>query len=415
MNAVSDQVKLLTEENERLREQLEEADQIIQAIRNNEVDAVVVSGQAGERVHIIESAARPYRLLVENTGDYAIFTLDREGCVSSWNLGAQRMLGYSESDILGKPHAITYAPEDRANDIPEQELQTALAAGRSEEDRYYLRKDGQRFCANGVTVPFYNSHGAFLGFAKIMRDLTDRLRAEEERVMLVQEAAVLMERNRMAQELHDTLAQGFTGIKLHLDVAEEALEQPASDVQEALRHIIRAREVALQSYREARSSIRALRSPLLGNATLVQALEWLAAESPGGCQVVFRTDGTPTGLSPLVENDLYRIAQEALTNALRHSGARRIVISLVYSADQVALTVQDDGLGFDPGSRRTGFGIMGIQERALRLGAALQIESRSAQGTQVTLTLPISPERKGAVPKCSGSARPAGKRVRRVR
>ncbi len=170
---------LLRQENEALRARLEEAEQIIYALRHQEVDALVVCGPLGEQVHTIETAERPYRLLVENAWDYAIVTLDPAGCYNSWNAGAERVLGYTESEILGQPSALIFTREDRERCVPEEEMRTALASGRVEDERWHLRKDGSLFYASGVMTPFFNAHGNFLGYAKIMRDLTARKQAEE--------------------------------------------------------------------------------------------------------------------------------------------------------------------------------------------------------------------------------------------
>ena len=224
--------------------------------------------------------------------------------------------------------------------------------------------------------------------AVLFHDITRRKQTEEQRILLEHETTLLAERNRMAQELHDTLAQGYTGIRMQLDVAQDIL-QVSSDIEGALQHIVRAREIAQRSQMEARSSIRGLRSPLLDNATLIEAFERLAVEADTVAQVLFRLEGTPYALSSMAENDIYRVGQEALTNALRHSQAQSIVLSLDYRADRVRLDIQDDGQGFDRKAQRAGFGITGLQERALRMGADLHIASQPGQGTQVTLTLPL--------------------------
>jgi PAS domain S-box-containing protein len=517
--------QLLRHENEALRARLEEAEQIINALRHQEVDALVVSGPHGDQVHTIETAERPYHLLVENAIDYAIVTLDPAGCYNSWNAGAERILGYTEPEILGQPSAIIFTPEDRERCIPEKEMQTALAAGQAEDERWHVRRNGSLFYASGVITPFINAHGRFLGYVKIMRDLTERKqaeealskseeryrltvenirdyaiftldtrghvtswnegarrvkgyqlpeiighhfrvfyteedqqarkpereledaaatgrhedeswrvrndgsqfwgneictamrgadgtllgfvkisrdmterkRSEEERVALEHETTLLMERNRMAQELHDTLAQGFTSIKMQLEMAQLALQTAPPEVDEGVHRLVRATEIARQCHQEARSSIRALRSPLLENATLVDAFERLTNEVADGIEVAFTVEGTPYALSALVENDIYRIGQEALTNALRHGAAQHVAVTLAYFEDQVHLTIQDDGRGFDTKSGRTGFGITGIQERALRLGGQWRLRSEPGQGTQVRLIVTVG--KQGVHPK----------------
>jgi len=121
-----------------------------------------------------------YRLLVETVEDYAIFATDPAGRVMSWNAGAERNLGYAEAEILGRPAAILYTPEDRDRGIPERELEVARDEGRAQDDRWHVRKDRSRFWASGVVVPLYDGAGAHIGFGKVMRDLTERKRLEED-------------------------------------------------------------------------------------------------------------------------------------------------------------------------------------------------------------------------------------------
>ena len=330
------------------------------------------------------------RFTIENVTDYAIFNLDAEGRVATWNEGCRRLLGYESAEILGLHFRAFYTEAERQAGIPDQGLETARATGRYEDEGWRIRKNGSRFWSDEILNVVQDASGGRTGFVKVARNLSQRRIAAEERRALEHETTLLTERNRMAQELHDTLAQGFTGIKLQLDVAQLALEATPTETAEGLQHIQRAREIAQQSQAGARHSIRALRSPMLEQSTLPEALQQLAGEVTDGPQVVFRVEGTPVPLSALVENDVYRIGQEALTNALRHSQAQQIIVTLTYFADELHLTVTDDGRGFDPQSVRTGFGVTGMQERAQRHGTQLQIVSQPGQGTQITLVLMLN-------------------------
>lgn len=121
-----------------------------------------------------------YRLLVENLKDYAVFTMDADGLISSWNPGAEETLGYGEAEILGQPVAILFAPEDRERNVPQRELEKAGDVGRAEDNRWHVRKDGERIWVNGLTVALFDQGmaGQLRGFAKIMRDETRRLAQE---------------------------------------------------------------------------------------------------------------------------------------------------------------------------------------------------------------------------------------------
>ncbi len=256
------------------------------------------------------------------------------------------------------------------------------------------RTDGTVGWTFSRAVPILNAEGAIVEWFGAASNITARKQAEEARLRLEREASVMEERHRVARELHDTLAQGFTGIRLQLDLAQSALEALPSEADEARQHVERGMEIAQDSYQEVVHSIRALRTPLLENVTLIQGLERLTQEMQDNGEVVFIMDGTPHPLSPIVEHDLYRIGQEALVNAVRYSRAQQITLSLTYFDEELHLSVLDNGCGFDPGTTRKGFGITGMQERAHRLGAELTLRSQPGQGTQVLLIYPAPPKQR---------------------
>jgi PAS domain S-box-containing protein len=127
----------------------------------------------------LRSSEERYRLLVESTEDYAIFMVDREGRVADWNVGAERIFGYREEEMVGKPVSILFTPEDVQSGAPEEELRKAVAEGRAEDERWHMRKDGTRFWASGVVTPIRDEAGNVRGFAKVARDDTERTEAEK--------------------------------------------------------------------------------------------------------------------------------------------------------------------------------------------------------------------------------------------
>ncbi len=129
-----------------------------------------------------------FRLLVDNARDYAIFLMDGQRRVLSWSRGAERLLGYTDVEILGRPADLFFTPEDRRLGVPEQELRRALATGRGEDERWHVRKDGSRFWSSGVMTPLKDEAGSLRGFAKIMRDRTELKRTEEELARRVRES-----------------------------------------------------------------------------------------------------------------------------------------------------------------------------------------------------------------------------------
>ena len=202
------------------------------------------------------------------------------------------------------------------------------------------------------------------------------------------QSAVLEERNRMAREIHDTLAQAFTGVIIQIEAAEEIV---TTQPDEAQAHLIRASNLAREGLREARRSVRALRPEALESNDLPKALRRLVQQMTDG--LALRADisviGTPRRLPTEIESNLLRIGQEALTNALRHALAQTILLKLVFEAELVHLQIIDDGQGFEPQLQaNSGCGIVGMQERSQQIGAELILNSRIGQGTEIKVSVP---------------------------
>lgn len=197
-----------------------------------------------------------------------------------------------------------------------------------------------------------------------------------------QQSAVLKERNRIAREIHDTLAQVLTGIVVQLQAAEDVYTRNPSDRQA---HIATARQLAKQGLTEARRSVQALRPQALEGKDLTGALANLIEQMATGTALQ-----TGYFLSPDVESNLLRIAQEAFTNILKHAAASEVQIELVYDPGQVRLRVLDNGQGFDPNLMPTqSYGLIGMRERTQSIGAELTIMSQPGAGTEVLVVVPI--------------------------
>ncbi|WP_433431523.1 sensor histidine kinase [Nonomuraea sp. CA-141351] len=207
------------------------------------------------------------------------------------------------------------------------------------------------------------------------------------------EAGVMEERQRMAREIHDTLAQGLTGIITQLQAAEQAGADPAG----WRRHVAAATGLARESLSEARRSVHALRPEPLETARLSDALadvaaRWAALHGPA---VQVTTTGTARPMPPEAESALLRTAQEALANVARHAGASRVGVTLSYMEREVALDVRDDGRGFDPtGIAGTvgggGFGLVAMRQRIEALSGTLQVESEPGIGTAISACIPAA-------------------------
>lgn len=204
------------------------------------------------------------------------------------------------------------------------------------------------------------------------------------------ETAVIAERNRIARDIHDTLAQGFTGVIVQLEAAEDANLQGFP--KEAGQHLDRARSLARESLNEARRSVQALRPQALDDSDLSDALDDLFRKMTAGTGLVseFTVLGVSRSLRPEWETNLFHIGQEILTNALRHARAMRFTATLAFLPGEVSLDLRDDGRGFDPSLRNDGYGLLGIRERVEGMGGRLVVQSLVGQGTTVLITLPLS-------------------------
>jgi PAS domain S-box-containing protein len=203
------------------------------------------------------------------------------------------------------------------------------------------------------------------------------------------QAAVVAERNRMARDIHDTLAQGFTGVIVQLEAIEEAMSQGL--VAKAGEYLARAAELARDSLQEARRSVRALRPLSLEEKDLCEALQSLIRKMTDGTnlQAEFTVRGQPSELPTDWEENLLRIGQEVLTNALRHAQAGKFTTELSFDKKEIQLNLRDDGRGFELTDRHDGFGLHGIRERVEGMGGKLSIQSAKGQGTAVSIILPL--------------------------
>ena len=202
------------------------------------------------------------------------------------------------------------------------------------------------------------------------------------------ELAVITERNRLAREIHDTLAQGFTGIILQLEAAEQTMGIDNSSSQE---HLDSAKRLAKESLNEARRSVWALRPQLLENLTFIDALRKEAESfgSDNNIKVTIDTSIEKQNINPDAENALLRIFQEALNNIRKHASANNIEVRLTNDEDNYILSVSDDGIGFDSSEDISkGFGLISMRERTKLLGGSFEISSEKGLGTRVVVKIP---------------------------
>jgi two-component system, chemotaxis family, CheB/CheR fusion protein len=374
------------------------------------------------------------RLVVETAEDYAIIITDPEGRVVSWNKGAERMFGYSEPEMRGRPAALIFTPEDRAAGVPEREMRTADERGSASDERWHLRKDGTLFYVSGVMAALRDGHTN--GYAKIARDLTSQKRVQDElqraweeldqrvqertselaeanaalreevgeRLSVERERARLLrqivstqedERRRISRELHDQLGQWLTALRLKL----EHLMARCDGEEELCAQVAQLQDIARRLDADVDFLAWELRPTALDDLGLVPALDNYAQEwsKHFNIPVEFRAAGLgDERLDPATETNLYRVAQEALNNVAKHAGASAVSVLIERRDDEAVLIVEDDGRGFDAerSARLTGgrgMGLAGMRERAALVGGMVEVESAEGGGTTVFARVPITP------------------------
>ena len=369
--------------------------------------------ETGEALRVSEER---YRLLVESARDYAIFMVDPSNTIIYWNSGAERVFGWTAEEALGQSGELIFTPEDRAIEREEKEIAIALRDGSATDRRWHLRKDGTRIWVDGAMHRLDDEEtGALRGFAKVARDATDlhlahedlerrvkertaamaqaniSLQAEiENRARLEQEILLISEREkrRIGQDLHDSLCQ-------ELAATAFLLESNAQRLAKTSRPQAKAFSEAAQRVNDnvglARDLARGMHPVELTSGGLANALRELAYRTSTTkvrcdfvCPKRVRVNDEGVALS------LYRIAQEALTNALKHGEPTTITIHLECVRKKLTLRVHDDGEGFGMDQPTTGLGLHIMNYRAQSVGGSLVVKSEKGDGTTVTCTVPVA-------------------------
>ncbi len=377
-------------------------------------EAEKASATGAERLRLIAlellGTRDRFRRLIENIGGYVIFTIDEVGTITSWNRGMERMLGYAESEVIGRPFEFIFTAEDQQKGEPAREILEATKTGEIIEDRWHSRKDGSRFWTNGMLTALYDPAGALIGLSKVMRNLSPvageglskraaQLSAElattvglwqtesaaRERLELALLNAVDDERQRLGQELHDGLSQHLAGTAILSGLLARRL---ANGESVAAEEAARVTDLLNEALVQARTLARGLRPILIEHGGLTIALRELAErtavflpcrfECP---EVIELHNGTAL--------HLYRIAQEAVSNALRHGAPTRIAINLLREDANLVLVIEDDGDGMRDDSSG-GMGILNMKDRTKVMGGSLSIESAPGAGTTVKCSVPLA-------------------------
>jgi PAS domain S-box-containing protein len=324
-----------------------------------------------------EERIRELVAIVESSAD-AILGTTLDGTITSWNKGAEKIFGYVENEVLGQPISIL-VPADRQHEIAQIRGGLALGEAISSYETVRRRKDGKEIHVSLTICPIRNCQDRIVGGSSVARDMTERKRLERE-ILAVSER----EQQRIGQDLHDDLCQRLAGIQLMSDVLQRDLfAQAKPEAEQAGLIAARIRDAIANT----KNIARGLSPVALESNGLMVALQELAENSAKLFQIIceFRFDEFVAVDDNSVATHLYRIAQEAVTNAVRHGSAKKIVISLMESEGKCILTITDDGRGFlEPYSKSPGTGLQIMKYRAAAIGASLAVRCAGGRGICVS-------------------------------
>ncbi len=346
-------------------------------------------------------------MLVEGVRRYAIFMLDPAGIILTWNRGMQELLGYNRDEIVGHSGAVVFS----APVAFKKELARAKRSGESIAEHLNIRKDGSEVGVHDTTTSLRNLEGRLIGFAKVVRHIDSsndgkdntaaielakalaRIQVEVEHRQRLEAqllTAVEQERERLGRDLHDDLSQRLAGAALMTrTLAKELKGRSAADREKA-----RALgDLLAEATSVARNLSRGLHPITLTANGLPKALEELAARVPQNVRFSWPSS-KKLDLDPSVALHVYRIAEEAVGNAVRHAKANKVTIEMhIAPGRKIALTITDDGVGFRRGPAE-GMGLQNMRYRARIIRGTLKIASAPQRGTVVTCILPIQQPRR---------------------
>jgi PAS domain S-box-containing protein len=348
----------------------------------------------------VEAALRQseerYRELFENARD-AIYVHDLEGNYISINHAAEELSGYSRDEIVGHNFS-EFVAREHIKKVRERFCAKLAHNGETTYEVDVIAKDGRRVPVEVSSRAIYEN-GVMIGVQGTARDITERKQAQDALQMFSHQLieAQEEERRRIARELHDQIGQVLTAVKMNLHTVQRVCN--AAEATAYIRDNIDAVDEALRLVRDLSVD---LRPPLLDDLGLVTALRWYVDRYAKRTGIVAEVDvelrDPNERFSRELETACFRIAQEALTNVVRHARATHVTVRLGKRNTLLVLSVKDDGIGFNPDAlrrrarRAATLGLLGMQERAHAAGGVLEIDSQTSKGTEVRLELPLVAE-----------------------
>jgi two-component system nitrate/nitrite sensor histidine kinase NarX len=344
-----------------------------------------------------KSEERPYRRIFQYVSNGIIIHDPQTGLVVEANPAASAIYGYGRQQFIGQPLAAFIHPDRQS--LMDDYFQAALAGGDSGVAgaaatvvAVHLRQDGTPFDVEIQTTAFaYQERPCLLS---VIRDISQRTRQEQETMAHIREEtnqALLQERQRMAQNLHDAVNQSLFSASLIAEVLPRLWERDPDEGRKSLEDLRRLTRGAMA---EMRGLLTELRPLVLTDSDLGDLLHQLGEAFTGRTDISVQVTVMGKGsLSAEAQVVFYRVCQEALHNIAKHAWANRVDIYLRYGAGAVTLSIRDNGRGFNPASTPAGhYGLSMMSERAKKIGAVLTVASQPGEGAEITICWQEQPE-----------------------
>jgi PAS domain S-box-containing protein len=302
----------------------------------------------------------------------------------------ERITGYSSDDFQRTPELLERIVHADDRDVVTKHLHEEPIEGSVVQPMEFriITRNGKERWLEHVCQPVYSSSGNYLGRRGSNRDITERRQAQEALEAQVKEKAVAAERSRLARELHDSVTQALYSVTLYAEATRLALSAGKQEV--ATENLRELHNMAREAMIDMRMLIFELHPPVLEEEGLVAALQarLAAVESRARLQTEIHVEGERR-LPLAVEEELFRIALEALNNVIKHADAQQVSVALKFDGKGVCLEIVDDGVGFDPVTAREsgGMGLLGIEERVQRIQGSCAVESIPGGGTTLRVTI----------------------------
>jgi PAS domain S-box-containing protein len=356
----------------------------------------------------VRTAEERFRLMVESVKDYAIFSTDPEGLINSWNTGAERVFGYTESEIIGLPIVTLFTPEDRASGQPEYEMKTAAEQGRGDDERWHLKKGGRRIYVSGMMTPIRDKAGRIQGFTKVARDITERIEADRRKDEFLA---------MLAHELRNPLSSIGNAITLlkRPNASAEHIGWSKEVIDGQVKHLARIIDDLTDVSRISRGTFELRRARIDASAVINRAVDAVRPRIEQKKQQLTVSFMPGTLWCEADQTRLEQALSNLLVNATRYTEAGgHIWLTARHEGEHISFKVRDTGLGILPAKLPEMFELFAQGDRTMArseggLGVGLAIIKRIAEmhdgcvtafseglgkGSEFTLTLPAIPQPK---------------------